>query len=206
MLQAGSSQPFPHWCTSKHRHFPLGNVLEHGRDTEGAMYNQINANENILSPPELHPVPPERLEKVICSEGSWGLSVHGRGWVRPCSGEVLPCPLYPHPHSVWQPWHTAGSPPGLPERLQVPPGRNGFLTPAPPCTTLNSKGKAYLAGTQGHPQTWSGGCWRHHRTEQSGLLSQKNLCLSTLRLRTQKKALATPGICSNSRQLKITQF
>lgn len=64
---------------------------------------------------------------------------------------------------------------------------------------VNSKGKAYLAETQEHPQRWSGGCWRHHRTEQSGLLSLRNLCLSTLKLRTQKKGLATPGICSNSR-------
>lgn len=122
---------------------------------------------------------------------------------------VVRCPLYPQPHSVCQPGHTRAAPQCCLSgwEMQLPPGsRNGLLTPAPPCTMLDWKGKAYLAGTQGRPQMWSGGCWRHHRNEQSGLLSQRNLYLSTLRLRTRKKVLAAPGICSNSRQLNITLF
>lgn len=136
--------------------------------------------------------------------GILGLPVHGRGWVRPCCGEVPPVP--PAPQCLSARAHE-GSPPVLPQWLRdAAPTWEQEWAAHTSSTMLDWKGKAYLAGTQGRPQMWSGGCWRHHRNEQSGLLSQRNLYLSTLRLRTRKKVLAAPGICSNSRQLNITLF
>lgn len=55
----------------------------------------------------------QRLERVICLETAW--NVCDRGWVRPFSGEVVPCPHATQPSSVCQPEHTGSSPPVLPD-------------------------------------------------------------------------------------------
>lgn len=58
----------------------------------------------------------QRLERVVFLETSWDAwNVCDRGWVRPFSGEVVPCSLYSPAKQYLQSEHTGGSPSVLPD-------------------------------------------------------------------------------------------
>lgn len=107
---------------------------------------------------DLHVVP--ETGKGDLFQDILGLGVR---WVRPCSGEGVPCPRPPQPHSACQSWYTGGSPsvtypsPQEAERREIPPGKmarmgQGFEQPDHKANTLSLNStfilEFYITATQ----------------------------------------------------------
>lgn len=114
---------------------------------------------------------PDRIGKPTSSGlGNTELSIGSQPWCLPCfSRQVL----------------LHAQLPALTDLLLEVPKLATFKAPLQSGSYTSAR--TYLAEILGRPQKWSEECWRHHRTGQNGLLSQRNLCLSTLTLRKQSR-------------------